>query len=253
MLAYLSMDRGPDFRWDAFVAGLTQCGYRVTQRPRHHPGDLVVVWNRHSGKDKEACAAEGSDGKVIVAENGYIGKGADGKPIYALARHHHNGAGVWPEGEDDRWASLGIELAPWRRDGEHILVLPQRGIGPAGVAMPKNWPNEIVKRLGRVTRRPIKVRPHPGLHKGSLKPDLKDCWAVVTWGSGAAIKAIAAGVPVFHELKPWIGAPAASFGIDRLEEPFLGDRLPMFRRLAHAQYSCAEIATGEPFRKLLAL
>lgn len=86
-----------------------------------------------------------------------------------------------------------------------------------------------------------------------LGADLKDCWAVVTWSSGAAIKAIAAGVPAFHALPNWIGAPAAKpFGSD-LENPFLGDRLPMFQRLAWAQWGLDEIASGEPFKRLLGI
>jgi hypothetical protein len=80
---------------------------------------------------------------------------------------------------------------------------------------------------------------------------LADCFAAVTWGSGAAIKAIIAGVPVFHEFSRWIGAPAAKFGAANLEQPFVGDRLPMLRRLAYAQWSVAEIERGEPFALLL--
>jgi hypothetical protein len=73
----------------------------------------------------------------------------------------------------------------------------------------------------------------------------------VTWGSGAAIKAIAAGIPVFHELKCWIGAEAAQFGIEDLEHPFLGDRHLMFHRLSWAMWTSEELESGEPFRWLL--
>jgi hypothetical protein len=73
----------------------------------------------------------------------------------------------------------------------------------------------------------------------------------VTWGSGAAIKAIAAGIPVFHELECWIGAEAATFGINDLEHPFLGDRHLMFHRISWAQWTAEELASGEPFRWLL--
>ena len=36
-----------------------------------------------------------------------------------------------------------------------------------------------------------------------------------------------------------------------LADPFLGDRLPAFHRLAWAQWTVDEISTGAPFRHLL--
>lgn len=131
-------------------------------------------------------------------------------------------------------------------------MLLQRGIGEQGVAMPHEWRLDIERRLKAVTKRPIVIRGHPGIDGAApTEPDFRNVHAVVTWASGAAIKAIAAGVPVFHEFDRWIGAPAARFGIDKIEEPYLGDRLPMFRRLAWAQWTAAEIAKGEPFECLL--
>lgn len=242
------------YRRPAFVSGLEKLGYRVTlqAKPDPVPGDVLVIWNRH----RDRLAADNYDrggATVIVAENGYIGCDENRHQLNALALSHHNGAGEWYVGEEGRWRQQGIKLKPWRSDGEFILVLPQRGIGPEGVAMPRQWAREVVDRLRKVTRRPIRVRPHPGKDKSDLAPDFDNCWAAVTWGSGAAIKAIVAGVPVFHEFERWIGASAARFGLDDLEDRFLGDREPMLNRLGWAQYSESEIASGEPFRYLLRL
>lgn len=246
---------GPSYRQEQFVRGLKACGFRVELKAAVRPdsGDIIVVWNRYGQFERYAKRYEDRGCPVIVAENGWIGQTPDGHKLYALCRDHHNGAGRWKEGTEDRWSPLGIELKPWRSDGTHILVLPQRGIGPPGVAMPGGWLDDVVRRLRKATRRPVRIRKHPGLEKTPLEPDLEDCWACVTWASGAAIKAMAAGIPVFHELERWIGAPAARFGMADLENPFLGDRLPMFRRLAWAQWSIEEIATGEPFRRLLSI
>jgi len=189
---------------------------------------------------------------AFVTENGYLHGGPPRYTTYALARSQHNGAGTWPEGPAARWEALGVDLKPWRTDGRHILVLPQRGIGPAGVAMPRGWPEAVTRRLRSMTKRPVQLRKHPGPIAVALEPDLRDCWAAVTWGSGAAIKAIIAGVPVFHDMPGWIGAPAAARLEAGLEQPFLGDRLPMLRRLVWAEWTTDELATGEPFARLLA-
>ena len=79
--------------------------------------------------------------------------------------------------------------------------------------MPQSdWTVDVVSRLRRFTDREIRVRAHPGARPHPpLTPDLADCWAAVTWGSGAGVKALCEGVPVFHELAGWIGACQGMF------------------------------------------
>ena len=64
---------------------------------------------------------------------------------------------------------------------------------------------------------------------------------VVTWGSGAAIKALQMGIRVHSDMPHWIGEQ------DNTTE----GRLAMFRRLAWAQWTLEEIASGLPFERLL--
>lgn len=243
----------PAERLAAFEIGLSRRGYQVVHKtPRRiSPNDVLVIWNRYQATDQVANRFEVNGATVLVTENGWIGSDRHRRPYYALARQHHNGAGTWEVGPTDRLAELTFELKPWRKTGDHILVLPQRGIGPPGVKMPAGWAVDVIRRLEKLTKRPVRLRPHPGKERPSLDPDLENCWAAVTWGSGAGIQAILAGIPVFHELEKWIGAPAAKYGIDDLENPFLGDRLPMLHRLSWSQWSLEEIQSGEPFRWLL--
>lgn len=257
---------------EIFVAGLERIGFKVTTSLTHHPrpGDVLVTWNRMRGDGGDAWARrfEGAGATVIVTENGWIGQAPDGGKLFALCRGHHNGAGWWPEppspfalryeGEISRFATFGVTLKPWRMAGNHVLVLDQRGFGSSEVAMPQHWADATSARLRAMIKRSVRIRRHPGRFRDKAVPieeDLRDCWAAVTWASGAGIKAIALGVPVFYDFPKWIGAPAAiKLGIKDflcLEQPFLGDRMPMFERLAWAQFSAQEIATGEPIRRLL--
>ncbi len=169
-----------------------------------------------------------------------------------MARDHHVGAGSWPVGGPERFCGMGVELKPWRATGEHILILPQRGIGEVGIRQPPMWIKNTVNYVKLRTKRPVRLRAHPGRINIPLQPDLDNCWAAVVWASGSGIKALAAGVPVFHGLDKWIGAGAATklLGAD-LERPFLGDRLPMFERLAWCQFDLNEISSGFAFQWLL--
>lgn len=240
------------YRRDAFEDGLRILGYGISPTPLSTPArdDLLVLWNRSHYENHVALRYEAAGATVVVAENGYIGSDGAGHKLYALARTHHNGAGKWNVGNTPRWRQ---PIRPWRGSGDTILVLPQRGIGCTGIAMPTGWEVDVRKRLAAMTDRPVRVRRHPGVAKEDPYLALVGAHAAVTWGSGAGIKALAYGVPVFHDFSMWIGAPAARAlkGAD-IEDPFLGDRLPMFERLAWAQWSLAEVQSGEAFRCLLA-
>jgi hypothetical protein len=121
------------------------------------------------------------------------------------------------------------------------VILPQRGIGPPGVATPPQWLQNVRNRL---TTAGIKhrVRPHPGQREAMpLEQDLRNASVVWTWGSGAALKALAMGVAVKHEMPGWIGA----------QDNTDAGRLAMFRRLAWAMWTLPEIESGQAFEALL--
>ncbi len=265
-IAYLTHRNSPHYCSDAFVKGLERHGFRVERSvPADiQPHDVLVTWNRHGHYDAQAKRFEKAGAIVLVTENGWIGKDADGHQLYAICRDHHNGAGSWSVGPTDRWKMLDIPLMPWRTDSvwrrvskagdkalREIVILPQRSIGAPSVAMPRGWQKDIAAKLRAVTERPVRIREHPGMARGTPVPDLADAWAVVVWASGAGIKAIVAGIPAFHLMPGWIGAPAAVEGIGQIEKPYRGERAQMLNRLAWAQWRVGEIETGEPFEWLL--
>ncbi len=238
MRAWLNLRSGLPERREAFTAGLIRLGYAVidgtTQSPKD--GDVLVTWNRINVGHASALAFEARGLPVLVAENAAWGNEFAGRHWYSLARGQHNTAGRFPVGGAERWDSLGIELQDWRARGETVL-LPQRGIGAAPTAMPRGWEHGALCRYGG------RVRRHPGTGSGiPLERDLANAGRVVTWGSGAAIKALLWGIPVISEMPGWIGEQ------DNTE----AGRLAMFRRLAWAQARVDEIESGEAIARLLA-
>lgn len=235
--AWLNLRHAVPERRASFVQGLQRLGYRVEESLTTNPreGDILVTWNRIGAGDQAAQVFESRGLPVLVTENAAWGNDFAGQRWYSLARGLHNTAGKFPVGGPERWDALGVELAPWRT-GSEVVILPQRGIGPPGVAMPRGWAEKAQQRIGG------RIRPHPGTKPCvPLQDDLSDARCVWTWGSGAAIKALLWGVPVHSEMPHWIGE----------QDNTDAGRLAMFRRLAWAQWRLSEIASGEAFSALL--
>lgn len=256
----------PHYRREAFVAGLQKAGFVVRHFDDPKKDDVLVIWNRYGTGEAYARKFESVGAKVVVAENGYIGKDKNGIQFYALALEHHVGAGKWASGrvgEEFRFPKLGVELRHWREvtpeDGE-LVILPQRGIGPASVAMPADWPEQALAAARKLTDRHVRIRPHPGNNEPQipLEVDLANAHAAIIWASSAGVKALALGVPVFYAFPKWIMGPAAlpfpppgpTLEVVKMDDKARADA---FERLAWAQWTVEEIATGDPFRRLLGL
>lgn len=239
------------YRAAAFRAGLSAVGFEVVAELRDPtPADILLTWNRSGGNNDTARQFERAGARVLVAENGYLGKAWRGEKWFALALWHHIGAGAWFPAGGERWDSLQVALEPWREGGEGVLVLDQRGIGEPGIASPSGWAEHAARQTGG------RIRRHPGasVPDVSLEADLVDVREVITWHSAGALAALMAGVPVFYDFPRWIGATAAVPLRLRGYVPALRDdaaRLAMFRSLAWAQWTLPEIERGDAFIHLL--
>lgn len=257
--AYCVIRDQPHYRSEAFLAGLRAVGYEIeTRTPQsNRAGDVFVCWNRYGYNHQVASHVESAGGTVLVAENGYVGRDENDHQLYAIARHGHNGSGNWEIARPPRWPLLGIEPKPWREGGGHILVCGQRGIGSPSMASPANWHEGVAARLRKITKRPVRIRLHPGNNapKTPLADDLRDAYAVVIWSSSSGVQALIDGIPVFYEAPHWICARAAKHGIVGIEDPpdpYRDDtRQASLEYMAWAQWTVAEIAAGLPFRLLL--
>lgn len=246
----IRLESRPVYKRDAFAAGFEKIGYIVDLSPRPKritKEDVLVIWNRNPPQELMAKQFEDAGATVIVAENGYIGLDKNGDKLVALSKGHHNGLGEWNTKD---YPARPLELKPWRKAGSKIVILAQRGIGERGVAQPQGWEFLMLRYFEKISKRKILIKSHPGTTKQSLEPYFQDCWAAVTWGSSAGIKALAAGIPVFYGLKGWIGGLAGSFSKD-IENPFYGEREKMFTRLSWAQWEVDQIASGEALSFLL--
>jgi hypothetical protein len=83
---------------------------------------------------------------------------------------------------------------------------------------------------------------HPG-DKNKLQLDqsnLKNAKLLVIWSSAMGVRALVEGVPVERHSPYWICG-----------DTFMQDRPAALHRMAHGQWHFDEIATGEPFARIL--
>jgi hypothetical protein len=237
--AVLQIRKEPYYRRAAFESGLKRLGYTITDKAGHpaSKADVLVVWNIKN--EAETTLWEQRGGTVVVSENGYLAQ-VD-KTYYALSLHGHNGSGTFPVSTEDRFSKLGFEVKP-RQDGPVTLVCGQRGIGSRLMASPPQWAEKMVTQLKRQGAKYVRLRSHPGnfAPKVPLLTDLRDVGVCMIWSSGAGVRALVEGVTVKHFAPHWI--------CEGWETDGVGVAL---HKMSHGQWHHEEIATGEPFARLL--
>lgn len=252
----------PHYRCGAFCEGAKRAGYEVRRNGSDfRPGDVLLIWNRYGMYHDLATQAERAGAVVLVSENGFAGRDADGNQFYQLAVGGHNGSGWWHVGEEDRLAQQGLTIAPWQPTSPdaHVVVRGQRGIGRPGVGSPPDWHNQVAHRLRQFTKRRVVVVPHPGngaVDDTKHEQYLQGAHALVVWSSSVGVKALLMGVPVIAESKYWV-CKLAAHRVEDVEwstprdEHSNGLRRLALHRMAWAQWSLAEISSGEPMRLLV--
>lgn len=233
----------------AFAEG---CGGGFVESRIMQPGPCAFYGcSKYTVNVMKTAAGRGTD--YYYLDNGYFHPGHyDG--YYRVTRNAEQmtsvPADMTPE-QWGRWDRLGQTLKPWRRSGAHILVIGQsrtyfelRGIRPG------TWLWETVAELGRVTDRPLIVRPKPTARtqRRPLEADLAGAWAVVTYSSNVAVEAVVAGIPAVV-----LGTAAAapvSTALEQIETPEHPDRERWVRWLAANQWTLEEIRNGTCWRHL---
>lgn len=242
MKAVLRIRKEPVYRREAFERGLKAVGFTLTEKATPNgPEDYLVLWNRQGAGELEADAWEAKGGTVIVCENGYLQQ-VD-KTYYAISMHGHNGSGWFPHDPgEDRFSALGYGLKPWRGREGSVLICAQRGIGSREMKSPPGWAEKQLAFWKHVKSTPARIRPHPGnfAPKVPLAADLYGVVCCSIWSSAVGVQALAEGVPVVHHAPHWICAGAGN-----------SNRYEVLNRMAHAQWHYEEIATGEPFARIL--
>lgn len=137
---------------------------------------------------------------------------------------------------EDRDVKKGLK--PWRKDGEHILLLPSSRNELLTRGKP-SWIEETASEIMQYSDRKIVIK-----EKDDDKDELlKNAWAAVTQGSNAAVDVLRAGIPLFTKEQE-VFSYAGNVGFENIESPKMGDREFLFNWLGYNQFTLEEMLTG---------
>ena len=214
-------------------------------------------WTSHTIPLIRECQAKGID--WYYADNAYyFGRGK----FFRITKNAfmHDGAG---DASGLRFGRFPICIKRWQNDGAHILITTQselfyhERLGTTRAA----WTSAVINDLRRYTDRKIVICDKPPdrerkkrqPHAQDFEDHLTDAWAMVTYSSSTAVKAIIEGIPVFSLAT----SMASVMGIDdlaRIEEPVYPDgRIQWLWNLAANQWTFKEIERGRCWRDLESL
>lgn len=241
MLVYNVPQHGgtnPKFN-EAFAKG---SGLTLTESTEYQGGGWAGFGSLHNWQSLTDARKAGHD--WIYGDHGYFGRGE----YFRITKNafQHSGTGAT---SDRDWQIPPMQ--PWCINGSYVLVCPPDDkIANLMGFDEKAWLRDVLTRLRNNTDRTIKVRTRDKEQEYPLEQDLAGAWALVTWGSNAAVEAVLYGVPVFCT-----GDCAASVmgRLDpiNIEYPYYPDnRYEWAATLAANQWTLDEIASGMAWGEL---
>lgn len=148
----------------------------------------------------------------------------------------------------DRWKNLEIDIKPWRRKGDHVLICPMSYNMAVHLNMdPKEWLQSVVLNVCKYTRRPIIIKPKSS--DMTLDEALLDCHAIIGYDTNALIDAVLAGTPAFNMGNSAV-AEVALQDLSQIESPAYPDRKQWCYNLAYNQFTLDEFRDGTAWRLL---
>ena len=277
-----------------FIEGVWRCGDEGTIVTDYNPidADVAVVQGYvhpgskqvpHLNLRKEVFEKQKRDRKrsIIVDSNLFLY--VDPRNRNKFLRYSYDG--IFPNTGDycnenpdpARWQliqqRLGIQLKPWKKSGNEILICCQRDGGwsmDGQQLMP--WLVRTIQYIKKFTDRPIKVRFHPGdkkvlehkralarfrlkdvriSHSENIILDFRSAHAVLNYNSSPAVAAAIEGVPVFV-LDPdrSQAADVAHHDLKDIENIQQFDREKWIQRMAQMHWTLDELKDGTAWRHL---
>jgi len=172
---------------------------------------------------------------------------------------------------EENWNNIkrdyNMDLSPWRKNGNHILITLQRPLGWSmrGYNL-MSWLEETFTKIRKYSDRPIVIRWHPGdwksfpsyapilkKYNATVSPqerhiteDLINCWALVCHNSTPSSVAVIEGVPAFitDDIGYCQAGEVANCNFSLIENPTMPERDLWIRKLSQCHWSFDDTKSG---------
>lgn len=267
----------------------------------------ILVQSNQKGSKKEKKIGHiydyvlNSKKPFIVTESAVFRRNMP-KPPHPKAYHRFSWTSYFQDDGDycnknspsDRWHQIqkdqNIEIKPWRKKGEYVLVILQR---PGDSSLRKliaqhgtydNFINYTMTEIQKHTDRPIVMRMHPlrqdkqknlitafqdysnkknitistnthgaGFLEGGdgLYADFANAWCVVGFNSNALTESVCEGIPTFSMCSSSMAWDCSNTDLANIESPAIFERQQWLNNLAYCQWREDECIAGLPAEHLL--
>ncbi|MBI3315706.1 MAG: hypothetical protein HYZ87_01855 [Candidatus Omnitrophica bacterium] len=261
--------------FEALKHSMEKDGHVVEMIPRNHflaemATSYDIVCTRGISESRpvmNACFEKGVN--VIYCDKSYVNRGwNDAGAHYRFSVNSFHPLHYFQKDPhpSDRWEKLGIDRLPRQNGGKYIVYasIPQKSANWHGFNAIE-YAEKVIQKIKSITDRPIVYRPRkvkeppppiPGTlysyNRCTIREELKDAYALVTYASNAAADAILAGVPAFV-LGPGIARPVANTDLNALDDPYFPPdekRAQWCYDLAYCQWSIDEMREGLAWKEL---
>ena len=189
----------------------------------------VVVGNLH-GADEIQTECRDKKIPYVYIDHGYFRRDLNLKYArFCVSNYHCND---WRDYEEPPKVSV----FDWKDFGGHVVILPPAEY-VARVYKASNWLHDTIETVRKHTDRVIMVKRK---HEGDLFSVIKDCWAVVSFGSVADVECALYGKPLFtSEFSP--ASPISLKDFTKIESPIYPDRSRWLRSLYGCEWESTEM------------
>lgn len=260
--------------FDAFRQGAHSLGHTTVDNSNDADVDVIwsVLFNGRMAQNKTIWEKNVSSSKpTIVLEVGGIKRGTTWKVgLNGINRDAYFG----PSGNDSsRVRLLGLEIKPWRKKGNYILIAGQHDKSEQWRNMPSmsNWVMETIEEIQKHSNKTIVFRPHPRCKLPYIEKEFNNVqrqdpqhvngtyddfdmgfdnvWATISWSSNPGIHSIIEGVPAFTGPSS-LAYDVAGHDLSQIENPPMPDRQQWLNDYAWTEFTIEEIAQGLPLKRL---
>ena len=263
--------------FEAFIQHLQSRGEKISIN-RDEDCDVAVIWSvlwsgRMASNRKIWDSFRQRNRPVVVIEVGGLKRNSTWK--IGINGINRDADFANDNFDDQRWPKFNIQFKPWRKSGDHIIILGQHDASHQWINKPDmaEWIGQQITEIRRYTDRAILVRPHPRstfqinekkftnvtvghpqrdrdtYDDTDFKKILASAWAVVNYSSNPAIESVINGVPVFVS-ESSLCYDVGNHSLKDMEQPLMPQREQWANKLAYTEWTVPEIREGLPWNRI---